>query len=203
MKVVLDTQVKNKTKLRGEYGYVAAMKKRNFSRSLRYLLIMLLLYFGGTSLFPKLEVMIQILSLLLILPFSNFLARYLSFIKYKALQPAEFERLRSIETQHALLGELPIVRHKSVFFLRATIITGESVYALVPQEKSHKRREELKKGTRDAILSILSTKGHALPVILYDDYDVFLKDLEVMDKDRKQKEEVLEELCEVFITRAH
>lgn len=197
-------QVKHDYKTPGEYGYVESTKKMNFSKSIRYLILMLLIYFGGSSIFPVYEVFFRISALLLILPFSNFLARYFSFLRYEPLTKAEYDRLTVLGEKHGVLGELPIVRHKSVFFLRATLITGEGVYILLAQQKTHKNSEEQKKGAREAVHSILSTRGFQLPIILYEDSQAFIKDaVEVIDKDRQQKSEVLEELREVLITRVH
>ncbi len=197
VKVDLDTR-ENKQRLRGEYGYTQYIKRHNYKWTFIMLVFCLAVFSVGKTLFYEIEPLFMVVSALLILPFAQYLAKAISFSRYKPLEEEQFILLEKLSPQFLVLGELPIIRGKTTYFCEAIVITCVGVFILIPPKKNTK-------DTKQIIESIIRPKGHHEPVKIYNDFDSLYKQLKTNVKSQAQKmdSEKMERIAEALIIKAH
>ena len=203
MKAALGIQANNqkrsgKERLRGEYGYTRYMKQHNYQWALIMLIVCLLTFTLGKTVFSDIEPIFMVVSALLILPFAQFLAKAISFSGYKPLSEEDFNRLATISDDFLVLGELPIIRGKRTYFFQSLIITSVGVYGLILEKNDPTQAKKI-------IESIIQPKGHHEPVKIYRDYDQFYLDLKTKIKSQVNgaDESKMERLAEAIIIKVH
>lgn len=179
--VVLDTR-ENKQKLRGDYGYVNYIKKHNLKISVGLVLACLLVFFIGLTLSNEITVFLNLISVLLILPTAQFMAKYFGFIKYKILDESKFRALEEVSNDFLVLGELPVIRGKRTYFLKTAVITKVGLYGLLDGEEDVKANRKLVLDTKEALTSIIKPKGFNEPIKLFTDYDSLYNELKTKVK---------------------
>jgi len=203
VKAALGTQVNNqkrsgKERLRGEYGYTRYMKQHNYQWAVIMLIVCLLTFTLGKTVFSDIEPIFMVVSALLILPFAQFLAKAISFSGYKRLSEEAFNRIATISDDFLVLGELPIIRGKRTYFFQSLVITSVGVYGLILEKNNPTQAKKI-------IESIIQPKGHHEPVKIYRNYDQFCIDLKTKIKSQVQgaDESKMERLAEAIIIKVH
>lgn len=203
--MALDILGKNNLKKRGDHGYVISVKKYNLKLSVAFLFSCLVIYTLGAIINNALTPFFTITSVLMVLPTSQFLAKYFSYSKYKILVKDNFERLESISEDFLVLGELPIIRGKKVYETKAMVVTNAGVYTYIDPHKdiNQSRKETL--DTKAALESIIKPKNIQLSVTVYDDLD---KMYDYLDKKVKSiatspDEKLLGTVAKCFIEKTH
>jgi len=204
VKAVLDTQVKNR-KFAGDYGYVLSAKKYNLKLALSFLGICIIVYLIGVVFFDKLAPFFTIGSVLLILPASQFLAKYLSYATYKTINSEQFEKIESISEDFLVLGELPIIRGKKVYTTLVTVVTKVGVYSYIDPRKDISESRKVLLDTEHALNSILKPKNLGVTAKIYNDFDdmydylrTTIKSIAVSPDEKK-----LGEIAKLYITKTH
>lgn len=202
--MVLDTQAKNR-KLPGDFGYVHSKKGLNLRYALIFLGLCILIYVIGVLLNNELKPFFNIVSVLLVLPAAQFLAKYFSFIKYKALTKEQFNDISSISGDFLVLGELPIIRGKKVYATLVTVVTKVGAYTYIEPlaDLDASRKEKL--DTQHALNSILKPKNLGIQAYVYDDFDKMCEYLRtnVKSKAFNADQVKLAKVAQYYIVKTH
>lgn len=188
----LDIQGNKKTILRGSFGYVSYVKKQSFRTAITILLIALLIFFVGTTYVTSYESMFIVVSMIMFVPASQYLARYLSFRVYKETDKETFERFESISDEFVVVGGLPIIDGKKTFFYKVMVITPHGIYGFIGRNS---KIEDAKRHLE----SVLHTRGHLIPITIYHNKEDMYEALKRLIKSSvgegsKRQEAILEEL---------
>ena len=201
---VLDTQVKNKS-LPGDYGYVISAKKQNLKYAFVLLGVCIIVYVVGILFFDELTPFFTIVSVFLILPTAQFIAKYISFSKYKTLNKEEFNKMNSISEDFLVLGELPIIRGKKVYQILLTVVTKVGVFSYIEplRDVDASRKERL--DTEHALNTIVKPRNLGVSVKVYDDLDRMYDYLRTTVKSTafSPNEKTLGEVARLFLLKTH
>jgi len=204
VKAGLDTQEKSEN-LVGDFGYVVSSKKHNLKFALMFLSICIIVYLVGVMFFDELAPFFTIASVLLILPSAQFLAKFMSYAKYKTITKEEFERVESISEDFLVLGELPIIRGKKVYNTLVTVVTKVGVFSYIePKRDVNESRKELL-DTEHALNSILKPKNMTVEAKVYDNLDYMCNHLKTSVKSKafSPDEKQLGEIAKIYISKTH
>jgi len=201
VKAVLDIQVSKIQ--RGDYGYVVAEKKRNLKLSLILLIACIIVFTIGLVLNNEITVVMNLISILLILPIAQFLAKYFSFFTYKPLDQEMFETIDKISEHFLVLGEMPLVRGKKTYFIKVMTISECGVHVLVDPGKNSHLTRQTQIETKAMLMSIISPKGFKQEVNVYTDIEAYIKDLRTIGQSSNQKsdENHLAKVAKAFLLK--
>lgn len=193
----------NKKVDRGDHGYIDHIKKHNLMISSGLLISCIIVFIVGLTIDSGATIVLNLISVLLILPTAQFMARYFSVFRYKALTNEEFDALESISEDFLVLGELPIVRGKKGYYTFASVVTKVGIYVLIEPSKDVTASRKQKLDTKQALVSLVKPKGHQQEIHVYDDYEALFKTLkqEVKSKASAPDMKELGKIAAAFISK--
>ncbi len=193
----------NKKVLRGDHGYITYVKRHNLMVSILLLIACLIVFTLGLALSNNITIVLNLISVLLILPTAQFLARYFSVFKHVVLEEDKFNELCKMSEDFLVLGELPIVRGKKGYYTYVTIISKVGVYVLIDPEKDIVASRKKKLETKQALVSLVKPKGHDQEIYIYDDYDLLYKELKQNVKSKAGNPDMKElgKIASAFISK--
>ncbi len=193
----------NKEILRGDHGYITYVKRHNLRISIFLLIACLIVFTLGLALSNAFTIVLNLISVLLILPTAQFLARYFAVFRYRVLEKEKFDNLCEISDDFLVLGELPIVKGKKGYYTYTSVITKVGIYVLVDSDKdlisSRKKKLEIKQ----VLVSLVKPKGHNQEIYVYDDYDDLYKNLRQYVKSKSGNPDMKElgKIASAFISK--
>jgi hypothetical protein len=181
-------------RIKGEVGYLDYHKKKNLILFVSGLATFNILYLVGYFVYNTNKNMLTLISVLLILPTSQFVTKYILIARYKSGSLDMYNRLKQISGNLVILCDLLLVSGRNTRYFEFAVISGKDLVLLSNLNKFSKK--DKKNNIRDdktIIQDMLNSKGFKANIKIYEDSDEFysyLLDTSLRNKSNDKKDEL-------------
>lgn len=120
---------------KGEQGYINYTKRINLIYSLLGIFLSISLYYTGYIIFNTNANFLTFISVLIVLPTSLYITKYLLFTKYKSVPIHIINKIKTFSNDATVLFDLLIARNKETILIEVAVINDNDLMLLARNAK--------------------------------------------------------------------
>ncbi|PKM50219.1 MAG: hypothetical protein CVV02_12065 [Firmicutes bacterium HGW-Firmicutes-7] len=155
-------------KIKGENGYIDYYKKQYLIISVAFLVAVMTIYIIGNIFAKSYFVYFAVLSALMILPASQYLTKYLLFVRYKSGASDYYEKFKGLHEQMLVLSDLIVVKGKQTLYFDFIIFSDKNILACHKQKSGDVKKNERLQVAKSLLQNIYHPNGYDIPIIVFD-----------------------------------
>lgn len=158
---------------KGEQGYINYIKRMSLLYSLFGVFLSISLYYVGYNIFNTNANYLTLIAVLIILPTSLYITKYLLFSKYKSVQINTINNIKARSNDATVLFDLLIARNKETILIEVAVINNNSLMLLARNSKKDKVH------IKNLIHNMFNSKGYNCNIKVFSTEEEFLNVLHI------------------------